>query len=472
MSFAEAVRSALEVSNPHESQAQVQETVAKRLAELSPRSEVRRTGYFNHSWAPDLVLRSRGAPEERRVFFRFDVRDPSFEDDLHYLADGGPLFLDLKAANSSVTERRSDHRIDVAEALSGKARGDVLVTELPAVDRFESGVHEDQDVRTATQQVIVGGHGLVDPPAADQIVSYWRSAASAAVEAEGVALRTALDKVESYLSRVSAMDLETSLRSRWVAAGEPAETFPGREDWRLDDRPPWEIAELVLALVDQDSSVESERWQEIARAISASALGHELRAADSREGGKVDELVRAGLDLWTAQYAYVPPLDSDSFERFHWSFGRYALAINLIRRKAFFTEISSKWNTVPKTPVLPEARARQDLLTDSAVLGVGLVTTEENLSMQLRPSATETLGRRLEKYIGGEEGPGWRTSRIRRLELRVPGTETDAHVDYERSVVRTDNPIPLRTFVLLVAKFVAGLDEDEMAELEGSLGLN
>lgn len=466
MSFGEALRDALEVPDPHASQERVQETVAKRLEGLAPGTDARRTGYFNHSWAPDLVLRGGDSPE-RQVFLRFDVREPSFEDDLRYLANEKPLFLDLLAANPVETQSREEERLDVAAALRDGDRTEVLVTEVPAVDRFENSVEKDRDVRTATQHIVLGGRGLVDSSAADHIVSSWSSAAQAASRAQSRPLRESLDQVETYLSRISSIDLETALRSRWVAAGQPAETFPGREDWRLDDRPPWEIAWLVLGLVDQEAPIERERWQDVASAVSASALGHELfRIGRAREGGKVDDLIRAGLPLWTAQYAYVPPLAADSFDPFHWSFGSYSLAINLVRRRAFFTDIATKWNRVPRTDVLPEARARQELLTDPAVLGVGLITTEENVRVDLRPTATETLGRRLQQYVGEGEEPAWRTARIRSLVLRVPGSGAEAHADFERSVVRTTEPVPLRTFVLLVARFVAALSSDELTRLE------
>jgi hypothetical protein len=52
---------------------------------------VRSTGYFNHSWAPDLVISSRDRAE-RGVFLRFNVRDATFADDLRYLSEGDQFF--------------------------------------------------------------------------------------------------------------------------------------------------------------------------------------------------------------------------------------------------------------------------------------------------------------------------------------------------------------------------------------------
>jgi hypothetical protein len=269
---------------------------------------------------------------------------------------------------------------------------------------------------------------------------------------------------------VAALDLETDLRARWIAAGQTAESFPGREDWQLADRAPWEIAQLVLALIARPTGVAADRWSEIAQAISASDLGHELsKIGDYQRGGAVDTLVRAGLPYWTAQYAYVPPLESDSMSGFDWAFGSYALEIGLVRRRAFFTDLGRKWSRVPRTTNLPRARARLDALTNPNVLGVGIITPEENISHELRPTATASLGTRLQPYIDQEVDAAWRAARITWLELRVPGTGAAAHVDFDRSVVRTTEPVPLRTYVLLVAEFVAGLDMTELEELQEHL---
>jgi hypothetical protein len=443
--------------------------VAKQLRELTQGTDVRSTGYFNHSWAPDLVISSRDRAE-RGVFLRFNVRDATFADDLRYLSEGGPVFLDLKAANPFEVEPddRSDFNLD--QALATDQEKAVLVTEAPAIDQFESHISKDRDVRRASQEVIVGGQGLVDEDAVDTIADSWQAARSAVSAGDAQAVRTALDAFERYLSRVSAIDVEASLRGDWIASGRTAEDFPGSEDWRINDRAPWEIAKLVISLVDREQSVDPTRWREVAEAVSMSRLGHELfQIGEHRTGGGVNDLACAGVPLWTAQYAYVPPLASDSMSRFDWSFGGYSLAVDLITRQAYFTDIANKWNRVPRPGALPDARARLETLTDAHVAGVGLITPEENVQHQLRPQASMSLAQRLEQFLGHDGDPAWRAARLTSVEMRVPGSATMAYIDFGRSVVRVDAPIPLRTFVLLCARYVAGLEQTEIEELESAL---
>jgi hypothetical protein len=382
------------------------------------------------------------------------------------------MFLDLAPVNpsvDSVLNARHGTPIVEPEQEAGVERG-VMLTDALAIDRFEEIVTRDREVKAATQQVVVGGQGHIDLDAVDLITREWRSASGAAADADSRTLRTAMDRVEQYLSVDASLDLETTLRGRWLAAGQPAETFPGREAWSLDQGTPREIARLVLSLLDSGESIPANQWQSIARAISASELGHELyRIGKYRQGPAVNGLIAAGLDSWTAQYAYVPQLEADSMEQFEWSIGNYSIGLNLISRKAYFTDIGEKWSRVPRSKVLPHARERLQSLRTSDVRGAGLVTSEENIRETLRVSAKASLADRLEYLITNDDDYAFRAARLESLEVRVAGTNATAFIDFHRNVVRASAPIPLRTFGLLCARFVVGLTEEEVVELDSRL---
>jgi hypothetical protein len=470
MTLRSEIRQALEIPSPKASQHRVHDLIARELDSLSRDTSVKTTGYFNHSWAPDLVLSPSEGEAERQVFLRFDVKHPSFADDLRYLAEKRPFFLDLLAANPSEGRVEDDEPdLILRDVLAEYAADDILVSEVPAVEAFGSGVKVDRGAKEATRSVVVGGKGFVDESAAEQIVGSWKEASSA-VQAKAVnSLRNALDQIEVYLTEESALDFENTLRSKWMAAGGAAEVFPGQETWNPQARAPREIARLVVAWVD-DGGVSSQRWEEIASAVSASDLGHELRRlGQHRVGGSVNNLVRSALKYWTATYAYAPPLESDTFERFDWSFGGYSFAINLVRCQAYFTDIGAKWSRVKRPEALPYVKEAMDVLGDANVLGVGLLTSEEDMSVTLRPSATMSLRDRVEQYIGEQPDAAWRSARITKVDVQVPGTTATAEVDFNRAVVHTSDAIPLRTFVELVARFVARLTRSEMAELKRSL---
>lgn len=470
MTVVDAVRDALGEPQPSVSQDRVHTIVARQLQELAKNSSVTTTGYFNHAWAPDLIVSSSDQPD-RGVFLRFDVRHAAFADDLEFLSYGSSMFIDLQAANPDVGNgAEPEDGFNLNEALATQDGEPILVTEVPAIDTLDNMVREKRDRREATEQVVIGGKGIVDANAADSIASNWDEAVQAVETGNSGGLRQALDEVEEYLGRVASLDLETGLRARWIAAGHTAEAFPGREEWELSDRAPWELARLALALIDAEAEPTSEQWRAVTSQISASALGHELYRLDKRrEGERVTAMVRAGLAGWTAQSAYVPPLDSDSMERFYWMVGSYSLSVNLASRVAYFTDIPNKWNRVPRNYNLPIAEARLDTLASADVTGVGVVTSEEEMSHSLRPTAHEPVADRLRQLLSGDGDPAWSAARIKSMELRVPGTSAVASIDYERSVVRTSDPIPLLSFALLCGQYLAGLNEDELQELDATL---
>jgi hypothetical protein len=462
VSLAETIHDALGIKAPEESQQRIQEAVARRLDELSPGAAIKRTGYFNHSWVPDLVVKWREG-DDRPVYLRLDVRDPSFDEDLGYLAEERPFFLDL--VDDAPDASNGGQEFDLSAALAQGGREQVLVSEVTAVDRLESTVEQEAEAKKATRQVVVGGRGLLDGSAADRIMRSWSQASDAAESADTAPLRSALDSVEQFLDRLASLDLETDLRAKWVAAGHDADAFPGREDWQLNDRGPREIAELVASLVDAGEAVENAQWNTIVQAISLTSLGSELASLGrSATGGPVNDLVRAALPYWTAQYAYFPALDSDSMTgAYDWSYGRYAFAINLVRREAFFTDSGRKWGNVKKPDSLPDARGRIEALDSGSVLGAGIVTPDEQISHELRATATATLAEKLGPFIRNE--PSWQSARLKWLDLKVPGTDLKAHIDFSRDVMRADASIPLRTLVLLVAEFGAALTDEELENL-------
>jgi hypothetical protein len=466
MSLDDAVQDALAISAPHNSQEAVQELIAKRLDLISPGTTVKRTGYFNHAWVPDLVVRRRDA-EERPVFLRFDVKNVSFTDDLVYLARNRPFFIDIDQKSSDSPDEETGFDLD--HALEATGREGVLVSELRAIDCFKAGVDEDKEAKAATKQVVVGGHGHVDAPVASSIVKQWSQANEAAVEASPQELRSALDEVERYLDRTSSLDLEAELRATWISSGHEAEDFPGREDWQLGDRGPHEIGELLASILKRGASLPEDQLPLVVTSISASELGSELaKLGQVFSGGTVNRLARSGLDYWTAQYAYVPELDSDALAgAFDWQVGKYALGLNLVRRVAYFTDNGRKWSRVPRPESLPDVRDRLGSLDQPAVLGAGIITPEEQVSHELRSTATSSLAKRLQPFIS--EDPSWRSARLRWLELKVPGTDSNARVDFSRAVVTAGSSVPLRSLVMLVAEFVVALDEEELAQLRQSL---
>ena len=470
--FAAALRDALLVPNASESSDAVHQVVTRQLRELDPQAAINATGYFNHSWVPDMRLSWKDG-EHRDLFLRFNVRDAAtFYDDLEYASgeDDDPVFLDIAQPELAIEAASTAEPVVQPDAMNEIT---AMVTDHSAWAELGSGVSGDVDMRTATRQVVRGGRGLVDQFVAEQVLeSYVR--ASEILRPERVAdtapahLREILDKLEAPLSRIASLDLESELRTRWVRGGRAPEVFPSLEGWVLNDRTPEELADLVIALVRSKEAVSDDRWREIARAVSADALGAAARGRGHISGGKLNDLLRVACPYWTARWAWVPDVEEPPRSLLDWSLGGTGLEMNMFRSRAVFSDPGNRFNMFEKPESLPPLAPRLSVLNDPDVLGISIVTSEETVGVQLRATATETLGERLEALMA-EQTDVRRSGRIARLEVRVPGTDDTAVLNFETGKANSDRPIPLATFADLVARFMVNLPADLQQQLRERL---
>jgi hypothetical protein len=213
MSTIDAVRAALAEPDTALSQQQVHEIIGTRLQALTSDSELLVTGYFNHSWAPDFLIRS-GQREQRSVYLRFDVYDPGFADDLHYLAGVRPIFIDLVPASTPPGERGLQGSQDPLGDLQGDDIDAVLVIDISAVERLADRVEEDVSLRRASHELILGGHGLVDEAAADTIIDSWQTLAAAIDTERPSALVSAIAGLAGFMRPAAALPIAQPLLAR------------------------------------------------------------------------------------------------------------------------------------------------------------------------------------------------------------------------------------------------------------------
>ena len=274
-----------------------------------------------------------------------------------------------------------------------------------------------------------------------------------------------MNSFEVMLDEPAALRLEGSLRTRWLARGASIDAFPGREQWQLGARTPAEIADLIEELLDQDEDVAHAAWLEVASHITADAVGTELRKRRQRRGGRLNEFARVALQSWSAQWAYVPPLPSESFEgTFDWLVESVGLGIQLPNRIVFFSDDGRRYPQVPSDFQLPEIIGREELLGDEAVTGLGLVTMDENVEIKLRESASRSI-RDLISDLVHRESATWRAARISSMILRMPALAATASIDYRRNVIEASRPIPLRQMLTIAGRFVAALTDRELVAL-------
>jgi hypothetical protein len=471
MSFAVELRDALRLQNRDASIDSVHKIVINGLRELDPKIRPRQTGYFNHSWAPDFVVTwEKEAARERQLFLRFDVANGDFAREITLLGLDAPIFLGMSPEAPQEVSPAATKQ--VAEKIADTARElQTLVTDATAVSVFANEVAERKDAQTATRSVVRGGQGVVDNDAANEILgSYVRAVEVIDATGESEDIREALDKIEQYLTERNTLVFERDLRSRWIGAGGAPEDFPGKESWALAARTAQEVADLVEALLVQDENVPDVQWREIVSSVAANALGVAFKGRKAVRGGRVNDLVRVGAEIWNAEWLFAQDLPSTAMVDLNdWFLGSgYGLGLGLSNCEVFFSDDGRRFSQAKNTADLPRLSDRLDVLKDASVTGIGLATSQEDVAITLRESATHTLATLFEDLVT-QQSQTWQSALITRMNIELVSSGASAEINFKTRKIRASRPISLRVAALLVARYVAAIPESELDALEKSL---
>ncbi|WP_433020607.1 hypothetical protein [Kribbella sp. CA-294648] len=135
-SFAEQVAAALDTHDAQDAAHRVHEVVRAELKSLDQSASVDLTGYFNHSYVPDVVVSWKDGSRvvERPLFLRHSLRSSRASGDLERFdrLDQTAFFLSL-----SQDEPADDTRI-LRDVAAERNDSRVLVTTVPALDELTS----------------------------------------------------------------------------------------------------------------------------------------------------------------------------------------------------------------------------------------------------------------------------------------------------------------------------------------------
>lgn len=174
-----AIQEALSAHNSEDLISGVKNVLIQEISALDPVVQIENTGYFNHTYIPDLVLSwGEGSRKQMRdVFLRFSLRAAMLGRDVQALAQGSPVLLALREAGES--GEISTMRQEIEEA------GEVLVTDVPALDEFkDAGNSRSAGLRAVSEtessassplldlvrtSVMRGGRGLLTTATAQEL---------------------------------------------------------------------------------------------------------------------------------------------------------------------------------------------------------------------------------------------------------------------------------------------------------------
>jgi hypothetical protein len=332
-----AVRQAFDHPDPLPRVEAVKTAVCRFLESTDPAIEVRKTEYFNHTVAPDLVLSWPRENRDRQVFLRLNPDPQWLADDLRWIASAEPIMVALDEANG-------DERRFVATAPLGVAAraGNTLVADTAALEHMSTG--EGPGSGLLPHAVLRGGRGALDAGAARRAASVASDGFGAAQRLVEQPTRAAAELFEEMLQPAEARRATRVLQAVWEGHGGSQTSFPAHTSYEG----PLGAEDLELLLETVDTG-DADFWRRIGRGLTLQLVAS-LHADDPSVN--LQRLVAANVDRLAARAVRVltePPRLGEP-ERLRWLVARGCLALRSAGWAAYFAADS---------PGLPEAQPRR-----------------------------------------------------------------------------------------------------------------
>lgn len=215
------IREALAMPATGASVAAIKKAVVRSLRTVDPRVSVETTDYFNHSFAPDLVLTWPFTPSqpERFVYLRFNEHLDWISQDLRLIEDRHPVVYGLAAS-------LPDSPAEAAELSRQSAETQTLVTDAASVD-FLAAEPPTGLGGLVGRAIIRGGRGLLDTQRASSVTTEIADGFQAARSADTARTRSAVERAIEFLRPSESDRLLGFLQAMWIGAGARSDDFPG-----------------------------------------------------------------------------------------------------------------------------------------------------------------------------------------------------------------------------------------------------
>ena len=287
--FAEQISAALDTNDARDAGDRVHKVVADELRSLDPTASTEVTGYFNHSYVPDLVV-SWGTGRQavqRPVFLRHSLRSSRASGDLANFDRN-----DLTALFLSLAPEEPEEETDLIRSRANERRASrVLVTTVPALD----------DLTPAS--------GTPDPVFGLVRSSIVRSARGAVVESDvqnlvlprdGEISREQLEAFSETVSEVFTEDAVLRINRVFGIVEQALAEQPNVEELLLAGRlTEVEIRELVPYLLSLEGVTrDRDFWVAVARLIDLTEIERMWRDFSDLD---LTPLAAAASGLWRAK---------------------------------------------------------------------------------------------------------------------------------------------------------------------------
>lgn len=270
----------------------IKKAVVSEVRAADPSVSIRTTDYFNHSFAPDMVLSWPGEQRERLLYVRPSAVPDWLLDDLQTVARHQPMMFTLQNLRDRQQSVRSTTESVVQELDEAANRSDTWITDPSGIAAISTLRSQNPVISLLSQALVRGGKGVTDSREAEDLTTQTRSGFEAAVTQQTEPTRNAVTAIQTHLNSVQSGHLTRLLRAVWEGNGGSLSDFPSAVDvgTLTDD----DLTYLLAATVEGTR----EFWRRIGRTVTTEQLGR-LRVDDPSPS--LHALVSANLDSLQAK---------------------------------------------------------------------------------------------------------------------------------------------------------------------------
>jgi hypothetical protein len=344
--FSSALHAAFDALDPREAVNRIKNVVARELSQTDTRAKVTKTDFFNHSFAPDLVL-SWPNERERLVFLKSDTRPAVLRDDVAAIRKHDPIVFALDPVNEDA--------LNTVEYQSSLHDDDTLLADSRGMEVLIESRFSEPVVGLASSAVLQGGRGLLTEREAEAMASGIAAGFNGAKQLDTGTTAAAVAQISGHFDHRRTSRLLRFLGAVWVGSGGTASTFPGDQDMAgdLDGT----ALEFLMELPPID---DYEFWRRIGRPLTLESVS-KLQVEDDSEN--LQHLLESNLDVLHARACRVlerqQELGEEENSGFHWRLERQMLCLRSSRFSTYFT---SKVDELKVEPQDGEGITLQELL--------------------------------------------------------------------------------------------------------------
>ncbi|QHY96651.1 hypothetical protein SSPS47_16205 [Streptomyces sp. S4.7] len=404
----------------------VKHVVAKELQSLDPKTEIKATDYFNHTFIPDFVLTwgSGNQRPTRDIYLRFSVDAPLIRRDLKSLHEESPAFI---AISDGARPSGSD-----PESLAYQY-DDCLLSSTAALEAIAREDSQTPVTQMLKASLLQGGKGYLIGNSAAEVQRAVSHADAALLRLDGPEVSASVRSMNDYLSPAFSSRIERVMQVMWVSQGGDAERFPGTHETAAA-LSSGELTQILPFLLSLEDVANNDFWRNLGENLS---IGHLQELEHWRGSMNLNLLVNANLDRITARGAAVDQIQPDLFDDLdgppYWEVVDFHLHLRCGAVDFKFVDDRRKISHRKEMGIAPRWFEIEPRLDRYGIEGIEF--TSPGSKTRIRSSTTEGLRESMDMQALSEALGEF--ARVMAVELRWPRSLHNIDIDFDGSAVES-----------------------------------